>query len=323
MNETIQKLDVLHSLKRYEACLHVSIPLCSSISDNQEEAYRYTILAMIGLERFDEALHWVQQALGDFPNEPYFFYLKAFTLFSANRYKEALFEITTLLGIEPNNASYHHLHAQILTSLSLYVKAKRAIDKALLIDSHHVDYLCTLALITYHLGNTPIACEIIDSALMQEPNHSFALYLKSAIGTSSLDTQGRILKNLLFQNPFDKSTQEGYERIRRYYTLVPVIMLAFILYALGASLEMWEKGEEIGMALLIFSTYAWRDWRLSLPFFALIFTLLSETSLAQWYIIPIAALLYYFIGRVTGQIGMMLLATLQKMIHKGQKWLNP
>ena len=322
MNEILQKLDVLYSLKRYEECLHVSIPLCASASENQEEAYRYTIMATLGLERFDEALDWVHQALENFPQEPYFLYLKAFTLFSANRNKEALFEITALLGIEPNNASYHHLHAQILTSLCLHVKAKRAIDKALLIESHHADYLCTLALITYHLGNTPIACEIIDSVLEQAPNHSFALYLKSAIGTSSLDTQGKILKNLLFQNPFDKTSKEGYERIRRYYAVAPILMLVFILYALGAKLEMWEKGEELGTALLIFSTYAWRDWRLSLPFFALIFTLLSETSLAQWYIIPIAALLYYFMGRVTGQIGMMLLTTLQKMIHKGQKWLN-
>lgn len=322
MNEAIQKLDVLYSLERYEECLHVSIPLCASANDNQEEAYRYTIIAMMGLERFNEALDWVDQALGNFPQEPYFLYLKSFTLFSANRYKEALVEIQALLSIAPNNASYHHLHAQILTSLCLHVKAKRAIDKALLIESHNADYLCTLALITYHLGNTPIACEIIDSVLQQEPHHTFALYLKSAIGTSTLRERGRILKNILFQNPFDKTSKEGYERIRRYYAIVPVVMLAFSLYALGAKLEMWEKGEELGAALLIFSTYAWRDWRLSLPFFALMFALLGEITLTQWYIIPIAALLYYFMGRVTGQIGMMLLVTLQKMIHKGRKWRN-
>lgn len=322
MNETIQKLDVLHSLERYEELLHVSIPLCATQGDEQGEAYRYTIMAMIGLERFEEALQWVHDALEHFPQVPYFFYLKAFVLFSLKRQQEALLEIQTLLSIDPNNASFHHLHAQILSSLSLHVKAKRAIDKALLIQSNHADYLCTLALITYHLGNTPIACEIIASVLAQEPNHPYALYLQSSIGTSSLHAQGVILKNMLFQNPFDKDTKEGYERIRRYYAIAPMLMGVFILYALGARWEMWEKGDEIGTALLIFSAYAWRDWRLSLPFFAVMFMLLGETSLSEWYVIPIAAVLYYFMGRISGQVFMVLLTTLHKIIHRGKKWRN-
>jgi len=322
MNETIQKLDVLYSLERYEECLHVSIPLCATQGEEQADAYRYTIMAMIGLERFDEALQWVHKALEYFPQEPYFFYLKAFVLFSLERHQEALLEIQTLLSLEPNNASFHHLHAQILTSLSLHVKAKQAIDKALMIQSNHADYLCTLALITYHLGNTPIACEIIASVLAQEPNHPYALSLQSSIGTSSLHAQGMMLKNMLFQNPFDKDTKEGYERIRRYYAIAPVLMGVFILYALGARWEMWEKGEEIGTALLIFSIYAWRDWRLSIPFFAIMFTLLGEINLKEWYVIPIAALVYYLIGRVTGQVFMVLWTTIHKIIHRGKRWLN-
>lgn len=322
MSEAIQKLDVLYSLERYEELLHVSIPLCATQGDEQGEAYRYTLMAMIGLEHFDEALQWVHQALAHFPQEPYFFYLKAFILFSLNRFHEALLEIQTLLATEPNNASFHHLHAQILSSLSLHVKAKRAIDKALLIQSHNADYLCTLALITYHLGNTPIACEIIASVLAQEPNHPYALYLHSTIGTSSLHAQGLILKNMLFQNPFDKESKEGYESIRRYYAIAPVLMGVFVLYALGARWEMWEKGEEIGAALLVFSAYAWRDWKLSLPFFALMFTLLGDISLSEWYIVPIIAVLYYFMGRISGQVLMVLLTTIHKIIHRGKKWLN-
>lgn len=322
MNETIEKLDVLYSLERYEECLHVSIPLCATQGEEQDEAYRYTIMAMIGLERFDEALQWVHDALEHFPQEPYFFYLKAFVLFSLKRHQEALLEIQTLLSTDPNNASFHHLHAQILTSRSLHVKAKRAIDKALLMQSHHADYLCTLALITYNLGNTPIACEIIASVLEQELNHPYALYLQSSIGTSSLHAQGVMLKNMLFQNPFDKDTKEGYERIRRYYAIAPVLMGVFIMYALGARWEMWEKGEELGTALLIFSAYAWRDWRLSLPFFAVMFMLLGETSLAEWYVIPVASVLYYLMGRISGQVFMVLLTTIHKIIHRGKKWLN-
>ena len=131
-------------------------------------------MALIQLERFDEAFAYSKNALASFPEEVQYLYFQAFILFKQNRSKEALGVVQTLLAKEPNHDVYHHLHAQVLVELERYVEAKRAIDTALSLDAHDADFLVTLAIITYHLGNTPIACDIVTSILEKEPHHAGA-----------------------------------------------------------------------------------------------------------------------------------------------------
>lgn len=302
MSDMAKRLEVLYELKRYEELLALSVPLCASNSEDHIMAYHYTILALINLERLEEALASCNAALTAFPVEVHFLYFKAFISFKQDRLKEALALVNTLLSKEPNCAEYHHLHAQVLVELSLYVEAKRAIDKALALDANHADFLLTLAIITYHLGNMPIACEIITAILANEPHHAGALHLNSSLCASTLFEKSRILKTILFQNPFDRAGKKHLESIQRYYIIAPALMLTFLLYALGERLEMWEKSTLTSGALLMLSLYVWRDWRLSIPFFIVCFALLGDVAWREWYVTLLGAAMYYIMGRIGGQI---------------------
>ena len=217
---------------------------------------------------------------------------------------------------------YHHLHAQILVELSLYVDAKRAIDTALALDAHEADFLVTLALITYYLENKPIACEIIDAILSNNPHHAGALHLRSILCTSSLCETRKILQGILFHNPFDEEGKERLESIKRYYTIAPVLMITFLLYALGEHLEMWEKSSHTSGILLLVSLYIWRDWRLSFPFFILCFALLGEVRWDEWYVVGIGAVIYYLLGRIGGQLLGVIMDKAKELIRKGKRWMN-
>lgn len=322
MSDTSKRLEVLFELKRFDELLKESIPLCASHTEEQGIAYHYTILAFIQLERFDEAFAYSKNALASFPEEVHYLYFQAFILFKQNRSKEALVLVQALLAKEPNHDVYHHLHAQVLVELERYVDAKRAIDTALSLDAYDADFLVTLAIITYHLGNTPIACDIVTSILEKEPHHAGALHLHSTLCTSHLFEKSKVLRGILFRDPFDKEGHEALESIKRYYAIAPALMLTFLLYALGEYLEMWEKSTHTSSTLLLLSFYIWRDWRLSLPFFMLSFALLGNVAWHEWYVIPMGAMMYYIMGRIGGQLLGLIFAKIEEIFHKGKRWMN-
>ena len=322
MSEITKRFDVLYDLHRYEELLQLSAPACASSSEDSAEAYRYTILAFMNLERLKEALAYCNKALETFPTHVHFLYFKAFVFFKQNDSKQALPYVQEVLSHEPNYGVYHHLHAQVLMELSLYVEAKRAIDKALALDANHADFLLTLAIITYHLGNTPIACEIIMAILANEPHHAGALHLKSSLCASSLIERSKILKNILFQNPFDAAGKKHLQSIQRYYQIAPFLMAFFLLYLLGEHFEMWEKSTYTSSVLLLLSFYVWRDWRLSLPFFALCIMLIGNVVWKEWYMLPVTVGIYFFIGRSGGNIFGNFFAKIEEIIHKGKRWMN-
>lgn len=318
MSDTLKRLEILYELKKYEELLHVSVPLCTSSSKSESKAYMYTILALIALKRYHEAVVYCQNALASFPHIIYFLYLNALINYHQKAYKEALSLIKNVLSYEPNVAIYHHLHAKILLERETYVEAKRSIDIALALEPEENDFLITLALITHHLGNTPIACEIISSVLSSEPYHTGALHLKSLICTSVLMEKGKILQSILFHNPFDTYGKEHLTHIKRYYQIAPALMLAFLLYGTGQFLGMWEKSSFSSNILLLLSFYVWKDWRLSLPFFAMSFMLLGSVSWNEWYVVPIGTAIYYIIGKIGGQIIELIVDWLKKSFKKAK-----
>ncbi len=322
MSDTAKRLEVLYDLQRYEELLHVSIPLCASNTEDKGIAYHYTILALINLERLDEALEVIKKALAQFPSEVHFLYFQTFVFFKQDRLREADSLAQSLLAQEPNHAVYHHVYAKILLEQERYVEAKRAIDKTLVLDPHDTDFLATLAHITYSLGNTPIACDIISAILGKEPHHGEALRLQSHICTSLLMQKANIFQGMLLRNPFDKEGAKQLESIKRYYQIAPALMLTFLLYALGEYLEMWEKSSHTSGVLFLLSLYVWRDWRLSLPFFAVSFILLGSVEWHEWYVIPLGTGMYYMMGRVGGELLRLLFAKIEEMFHKGKRWMN-
>jgi tetratricopeptide (TPR) repeat protein len=264
----------------------------------------------------------VDEALGHTPNDPYLLYLKAEILHRQEKSKDALNIIDAALSREPNFGGYHHLHSKILNDLSRYVDAKRSIDTALSLEPNDPDILCTLALVTYYLDNTIIACEIIDAVLSLHPHHTHALSLKSQICSSTLTVKNNLLRRILSADPFHEVSYQEHRNIRRYYQIAPMLMGMYLIYAIGAKAAWWGEKEFASTILLILSFYLWRDWRLSIPFFGVVFVLLGEVTVKDWYIVPIAAVIYYAMGRITGTLVIIIYNKINDTVRKGWRWMS-
>lgn len=72
MREIAKRLEVLYDLKRFDELLLLSVPACVSNDEDTIEAYRYTILALMHLDRLKEARVYCDTALENFPTEVHF-----------------------------------------------------------------------------------------------------------------------------------------------------------------------------------------------------------------------------------------------------------
>jgi len=322
MSASLQRLRAAYDLERYDEAIAMAVQIVASNKADREEGYHILIRSLILQGRLDEALEYLKSALGYFPHEPYLLYLKAQIYRRQDKPKEALKIIEEGLRREPNAYEYHHLRSKLLLDLSRPVDAKRSIDQALTLEPSNPDLLCTLSIITYTLDNTIIACEIINHVLAQHPHHTHALSLKSQICSSTLTVKNNLLRRILSADPFHEVSHQEYRSIRRYYQIAPVLMGVYLIYAIGVKTAWWgEKGLASTMLLLL-SFYLWRDWRLSIPFFGVVFVLLGEVTVKDWYIVPFAAVLYYAMGRITGTLAIIIYNKIDGIVRKGWRWMN-
>jgi hypothetical protein len=323
MSESLQRLRAAYDLERYDEAMAMAVQIIASDNPDREEGYHILMRSLILQERLDEASGYLNSALGYFPHEPYLFYLRAEILKRQDKPKEALKVIEEALSREPNAYEYHHLRSKLLLDLSRPVDAKRAIDHSLALEPSSPDLLCTLAIITYTLDNTIIACEIVNHVLAHHPHHNEALSLKSQICSATMSIKNTLLKRILSQDPFDSHANKEHRNIRRYYRIAPPLMGLYLLYAFIISLGGWEEGKSVqGSLLLLLSLYVWQDWRLSFPFFAVVVVLGGNIALHEWYIVPIIAIFYYAMGRISGTVIIIIYNKIMEIWRKGLRWMS-
>lgn len=323
MSETIKKLETLYDLCRYDEAISMAVPLTLVEDEDRKGAYSLLILSLIRTEKLSDAVEHLHKAMGSFPHDPYWFYIKAHILNLQERGKEALLSIDEALHLDPNSAAYYHERAEILSDLSRYVEAYHSVKRALASDPNNPDYLCTLATITYYLDNTIIACEIIDAVLAVNPHHTHALRLKSKICSSTLATRNRLLRSILSLNPFSESAHADHRNIRMYYRIAPALIGIYLVFETLVHFGVWEEGKTVeGTLLLILSLYLWRDWRISIPFFAVAVVLFGSIELKEWYMVPVLSLFYHFMGKITANVAIIIYHKIKQLLGRGHTWMS-
>jgi len=310
------RLTTLYDLQRYDEAIKMAMELIYSDEDEKELAYSVAIGSFVSKEDLQKALELTNQALGEFPHSEHFLYQKAFILKMQKRYKEALALVEKILSIEPNNASYYQLQSQILNCQNKHTQAKLSVDKALALEPNDPDIQLTLAFTTYCLDNAILACEILEHILKNHPNHPEALDLKSEICGDSFSKKAKVLKNILFANPIDKHYGKKYKAIKRYYKIAPVLMGLVLLLVAFFRLEYLQNDTMIILFFLVSSVYLYKDWRLAIPFFTLVYVLFLDLSLFDLPASVIMGFVTYVLGMIFGVYSTLGLEKLNDFIKK-------
>ena len=275
MSQTIEKrLEVLFELGKYKELLSLTYENLESSEVDQELLYQYIILSHLNMQEYEKSLKMCNEALGIYPSEAVFLYLKSKAYGYMDAYKKALEESQKALEIEPNEPRYLAQHAKILFIQDKTAQAKELIEKALEIDATNSEYHLLHARILYYIGDDKkIARGIVEEILAKEPHNEEALEIKQKYFTSKLKEKKSILKNLLFINPFSEESQKDIKFIEFYYRYIPLLMGVVILisYLLQSHRHQFGFLEPVAfVSFAIVATIGSNDWRLNLSFIATI-----------------------------------------------------
>jgi tetratricopeptide (TPR) repeat protein len=273
LDEIEKRLEVLFNLGRYEEILVLAYENLHTAEVEQVLIYLYIIVAHLNRQEFQKALETCKEALGSYPQVDSFFYYKSKAHANMSAYKDALEDIQQALIIEPNSSAYLAQFAEILLIQNKFIEAKEQIEKALEIDPSESIYHLLLARILYMLDGKRVAREIVEDVLAKDPYNEEALYMKQEYFTSKLKEKKSILKNLLFLNPFDKKSQKDIRFIGFYYKYIPLLMgiVVFLSYLLQSNRHQFGFLEPIAfISMFVVGTIGSKDWRLNIPFIAII-----------------------------------------------------
>ena len=272
MAELIKKIEVLFDLDRYEEVLKLGYENLYNSNQDQELLYSYIILSHINLNEFKKALKVADEALGRYPVTPALMFYRSKALYYLSYYQKAIKDIKDALEFQPNNPRYLEHFARILITQDRFKEAQDVILKALDLDSQNSEIKITLVSVLILLDKKKEAKRVLDEVLEKDPYNKEALDIKQRYFTPKLKSKKEILKNILFLDPFNKRIQKEIKFIKYFYIFVPFLMIAVVV--LDYFLKSVHKDSSIFFILvLITGMIGSKDWRLNIPFLAVIFTL--------------------------------------------------
>ncbi len=233
----VKKLKVLFELQKYDEVIKLCYENFSQ-ENVDREIYTFLLPALLNSLRYKDALDEVDKAIGRFPNDSYFFYIKARAYFALAKNNQALTYIQKALKQEQSNDIYLHLLTKIYIAKKQYKQAKEIIDKVLRLSPNDTEFLVTYGVVLYGLDNHKESKKVFEQILAVEPHNQLALDFKSDFFGSKKERKN-ILKHLLFINPFDKTYQNDLKFIDFYYRYIPLLMIIVNI------LIYFSKGNEI------------------------------------------------------------------------------
>ena len=132
-------------------------------------------MALLRLERFEDALAIVDAALVLDDNQPVAYSTRGSALFSLGRYEEALAAFGRALALRPQNAVVLINQAAVLRALQRPIEALVAVDAALAACPDSSSALLNRAAILLDLKRCEEALATLDRLLAKQPNHVKAL----------------------------------------------------------------------------------------------------------------------------------------------------
>ncbi|MEN4054209.1 tetratricopeptide repeat protein [Sulfurimonas sp. NWX79] len=278
MEKIENKIETLFELERYSDVLELAYEHLYSSDADKERLYEYIILSHMNLSQDKKALSRCDEALKLYPSSFVFLYLKAKTLYHLSQYKKANKCVKQVLQFSPNHTQSLNLYARILLQQNDFKEAHSAIQKALEIDSNISEYQLTLVLVLMMLDKKKQANEVVQNVLTDDPHNIEALHLKQKLFATTPKHKERLLRSILFLDPFDTQSQKDLKFLRFYYKTVPFIMVLVLMltYYLQSNYPKYSNYDSLHIVLIVIvGMVGSYDWRINIPFLAAILTINS------------------------------------------------
>jgi len=273
LSDIVKRLEVLLELEKYQEILTLSYDNLYRKEVEQSSIYEYIIIAHLNLGNYKKAIEVIDDVLGKYPQKSQYLYYRSLAYNSILDNKKAISDIQNALTHDPNNADYLYLFAILLFMQNRFIESKKQIENALSIDARKSEYHLLLAKILYELDAKKIASNIVDEILSKEPHNIEALEFKQEFFSKNLIEKKDILKQQLLLKPLDKKSQREIKFIEFYYKYLPWIMGLFIAFSY---LTYWYLDQFYFLKIflligfLIIATISSVDWRLNIPFIAVV-----------------------------------------------------
>jgi len=199
------------------------------IQDEPEDADNYALLGYVKhkMEKYEEAHHWVEQALRREPEHILGWYVRTNTFYEQDNMKALKTALEEALRIDPYEPHYHMLNANLCNKKGKYNEAKEHLLKALEIAPENAFYLAQMSYTEALLGNSHISKEYEKESLRLDVESELNyLYLAWAADRRDDNEQYLLmLKNAIHLDPDNKQVREEYmEGLQSQYLLYRILM---------------------------------------------------------------------------------------------------
>lgn len=221
-----QKIVQLMEWRRFQEAEKEALAL---IQDEPEDPDTYALLGNIkhSMERYDEALHWSEEALRRDPEHVLAWYVRANTYYEQENWKALKSALDEALRIDPYEPHYHMLNANLSNKKGKFEEAKEHMLKALDITPENAFYLAQMSYIEALLGNEHDSKRYEQESLRLEVESELNyLYLAWAADRRNDHEQYLLmLKNAIHLNPDNKQIREEYmEGLQKSYLLYRILL---------------------------------------------------------------------------------------------------
>lgn len=171
MNVNMQRGTLLLQQGRHAAA-EAEFRLAAGADPDAPEPHALLALALVELERWDEATAEAQATIGLAPDWGYAHYVHAKVLYERHRLKDARAAVEEAVSLDPTDASAHVLLAAIHFDESRFADALRSAEAALEQDPEHAGGNNIRAMALVKLGRRAEAGATIEATLARDPSNA-------------------------------------------------------------------------------------------------------------------------------------------------------
>lgn len=171
MSVNLQRGTLLYQQGRYAAA-EAEFRTAAGADPDAPEPHAMLALALLALERWDDASAEAKATIGLAPDWSYAHYVNGKVLFERHRLPEALAAVEEAIALDPTDADAHVLLSAIHFDESRFADALRSAESALEHDPEHAGGNNLRAMALMKLGRRAEAGATIDATLARDPGNA-------------------------------------------------------------------------------------------------------------------------------------------------------
>ncbi len=289
---SIQRAELLLEQKRAPEAEKILLSVHGEMADSAQVKY---LLSECRFQQNDykEALRYIDEAIGLFPESAYYYAHKANVLLNDNKVKDAFQNIEHAIYLDPEESYFWSIKAVLLYDDRKYEEALAAANGGLASDPEDSVCLNIRSLSLAKLNRVDEAGETIKDALKSNPNDSFTYASQGFISLQEGKSREalELFREALRINPGSSYAKSG---------LVEALKSRFFIYRWFYQFFDWmgRQGSSIQWALIIgiivvqhLSSSIAKTYPDLAPVFNVVSILLVVFVLLSWIIVPLSNLL--------------------------------